>query len=537
MANTKISQLTALNNPTGSEELVYAYNNSNGKMTLNTMKSFANTGQQAELVSGTNIKTINNQSILWAGNIDIQWGGGWAWADAYDAIVDASGDGDYTTIGAAVDDNKRNIFVKDWTYNETQWHFITLSAVDKVIIHWQSTTWVVVNITLSSVPTQWGDSRNYPAFLFLDGDSSTNLDVNISNITFNVTVNSDQVSSFLVKMRYTDSVLLDANVSHCKFNVSNDWSDRMFFTTIWQPWTTALYWKFDISDCIYVVTSNTANMFLEEWALANDMNVFKNCSIVAKANSNNEWRCIINNASDCNITYDKTNMWKITFRGTNISDSNIDLWANINAAVPFDISLNSIRNCVFEARHAGSYSPKNIWTASIIPDWQAATSYSVGDQVLNGWLFYECNEAHTSASSWYTDNEDEKWDTVATIVVKDATWCTIYTWDTISLGWKIKWNSFNMGYDSWDILVPYNCIFEWNSLAHDSYSHNMYVNEHSIINGNVFWDSTSSNNISIYYVSTTENIITNNILYSTSLIKKIWSWTGGIVDNNASWSV
>jgi hypothetical protein len=40
MANTKISALTALTNPTGSEEFVYAYNNANGKVTLNTMKSF-----------------------------------------------------------------------------------------------------------------------------------------------------------------------------------------------------------------------------------------------------------------------------------------------------------------------------------------------------------------------------------------------------------------------------------------------------------------------------------------------------------------
>ena len=34
------------------------------------------TGKQATLVSGTNIKTINNQSLLGSGNIDIQGGGG-----------------------------------------------------------------------------------------------------------------------------------------------------------------------------------------------------------------------------------------------------------------------------------------------------------------------------------------------------------------------------------------------------------------------------------------------------------------------------
>ena len=38
---------------------------------------------QAELVSGVNIKTINNQSLLGSGNIDIQGGGG---GDAYEAV-------------------------------------------------------------------------------------------------------------------------------------------------------------------------------------------------------------------------------------------------------------------------------------------------------------------------------------------------------------------------------------------------------------------------------------------------------------------
>lgn len=81
MANTKISQLTENNNPTGWEELVYAYNSSNGKMTLNTMKTFSNTWQQAQLVSWVNIKTINWESILWSWNINIQW---WGWQPTYD---------------------------------------------------------------------------------------------------------------------------------------------------------------------------------------------------------------------------------------------------------------------------------------------------------------------------------------------------------------------------------------------------------------------------------------------------------------------
>lgn len=56
MANTKISALTALTNPTGSEEFVYAYNNANGKVTLNTMKSF---------VGWAGITTLNADANIW----------------------------------------------------------------------------------------------------------------------------------------------------------------------------------------------------------------------------------------------------------------------------------------------------------------------------------------------------------------------------------------------------------------------------------------------------------------------------------------
>lgn len=77
MANTKISQLTALTNPTWNEEFVYALNNANGKVTLDTMKTYTQTWTQEELVSWTNIKTINGSSILGSWNLVISWWGWW----------------------------------------------------------------------------------------------------------------------------------------------------------------------------------------------------------------------------------------------------------------------------------------------------------------------------------------------------------------------------------------------------------------------------------------------------------------------------
>lgn len=536
MANTKISQLTANTNPNGWEELVYAYNNANGKMTLNTMKTFVWTGKQDTLVSWTNIKTINNQSILWAWNIDIQWWW-WTWADEYDAIVDASWDWDYTTIWAAIDDNKRSLFVRNWTYNETQWHFITMSWVDKLIIHWQSRAWVIVNATLTSVQTQWSDPYNYPALIFLDMRSTDNWDIDVKNITFNISVNSSEYMSYILKLNWKSQSSIDAHISDCIFNVSNIWNERMFFEVLWENSTWTPYWTFDISNCSYVITSDTANMYLETWNRERDNCLFKNCSFLWKANNNNKAYFTIRNAYDCNIRYDKTNMWGMIFLWENIENSYIYLWANVWASIPFDITLNGIRNCEFTCRHSSWYNNKKIWVNSIIQSWAASTSYILWDQVLHDWKFYQCNEAHTSASSWYSDDEDLKWDSVATIFISDAVWCSIETWDTISLWWTIRWNRFDMSYDDGDILVPNRCIIDWNYFEDDSKSRNMYINKHWIVNWNIFGWYAYANTMYIKYVSTEENIITNNIISLLSNISKIWTWTGWVVANNAAWDV
>lgn len=56
MANTKISALTANTNPNWSEEFVYAYNNANGKITLNTVKAF---------IWWAGITTLNADANIW----------------------------------------------------------------------------------------------------------------------------------------------------------------------------------------------------------------------------------------------------------------------------------------------------------------------------------------------------------------------------------------------------------------------------------------------------------------------------------------
>lgn len=132
MANTKISQLTALTNPTWNEEFVYALNNANGKVTLDTMKTFIGSWWgggsytawtwidiTSDVISNTwvlslnsitwavHLKTINWNNIVWAWDIDttstyteynysaLQWpAASWyhvptssEWWDVYDMMV------------------------------------------------------------------------------------------------------------------------------------------------------------------------------------------------------------------------------------------------------------------------------------------------------------------------------------------------------------------------------------------------------------------------------------------------------------------
>lgn len=223
MANTKISALTANTNPNWWEELVYAYNNANGKMTLNTMKTFANTWQQAELVSGTNIKTINGNSILWSWNLVISWWGG-GWGDSsFDAVVDAGWGGDYTSVSAAIAAGKYNIFVKNWSYTETAWRDPYSNNKSFLHIVWESESGV--NITFPSTAT----TANW---YLIDMGYGNAADFYMENISFNITL-TDSNDTFYYDNWWTNFV-----VKNCSFNyttnVATPWASkhRLFITKV-----------------------------------------------------------------------------------------------------------------------------------------------------------------------------------------------------------------------------------------------------------------------------------------------------------------
>ena len=220
MANTKISQLTATTTPNWWEELVYAYNNANGKMTLDTMKTYAWSGKQDTLVSWTNIKTINGDSILWSWNLVIQWGW-WGGTDAsYDAIVDASWDGDYTLVSAAIAAWKYNLFVKNWNYTETAWRDPYSNNAWFLRIIWESKEWVQVTIpnTIAAPRRRFIDMNYWWA----------NADFYMENISFNIALLWSNTPVF-----YSDNGG-NVEIRNCSFTYSGSWGTALFnWKAIW----------------------------------------------------------------------------------------------------------------------------------------------------------------------------------------------------------------------------------------------------------------------------------------------------------------
>ena len=535
MANTKISQLTPNTNPNGWEELVYAYNNTNGKMTLNTMKTFASSDSQPTLVSGTNIKTINNQSILWPWNITIQWWGWWGDAIMYDAVVDAGWNGDYTTIWAALAANKRKIFIVDWTYNETEWNFITMSAVDWLIIHWQSRDWVVVNCTLDAVATQWAEVYNYPAFIFVDMNATTNWSIDIENITFKLTINTTQVNANLVRFRTAYASGTHFNnfyIANCSFICTNTWSNARFDIVDSSSDSQSPIGAYDIYSCSVDLISSAARLWYwsDDYLTRNESCIHKNCSFIAREANNNEARIEIRRAFDCDIRYISSWLW--SFRLSLYDSDNCNIYVPDNK--PWYVNFSNLTNCYIDWWWGNWSWVERIPSHTVFTEWTANTAYTTSDYVYVENAFYKCNTDHTSASDFYSDNEDEYWDNVAMYNASNLRWCIIKTDWNVSLRWRIVGCSFGSYYDNSDLMLYKWTIVEWNYLYLSNA--NMFVCNHCVINWNSFWDWYDPGDWYIYYDATWNSIITNNLLWTISLIKAEWSWGSSVVANNAAWS-
>lgn len=139
MANTKISQLTPNTNPNGNEEFVYAYNNANGKITLDTMKTYIDSWWgsytawtwidiTAWVISNTWVISVNWQT----GNVIVSW---WGWQTQYD----------YSAMQWPC---------STWYHIPSQWEWQALYNAWITMSAWTS-SWTTEWRTYLKMPTTW----------------------------------------------------------------------------------------------------------------------------------------------------------------------------------------------------------------------------------------------------------------------------------------------------------------------------------------------------------------------------------------------
>ena len=372
MANTKISALTANTNPSGSEEMVYALNNANGKISLNTMKTFVENNltwyattsdlttwlawKQDTLVSWTNIRTINGASVVWSWDIIVTWGTwytawtwiditwwaisntwvtsvnwqtwavtvSWGWSWWYDCVVAADWTWDYTTIWAAVNAWKKNIFVKNWSYTESAQRDVKTAWNNTLHVTWESYLWV--NVTVSQ--------------------------------TITITGGSDRFIDMAVPSWFTE---FDFYLKNLNFTLDFGWNVSYFFRT----WSNE--WKFLVEDCWFVYSWWTWNNYL---FFGN--NIF---DITTDSNSYNNTKCNMFNRCVFECSTDATN-WFVYVMSS---------WKIV------------AENCVFKTSWT--------WTMSIV--WASSWGWYIRHCNIDAyWLYFNSNisilNSRIKITSWWS---------------------------------------------------------------------------------------------------------------------------------------
>lgn len=474
MANTKISQLTALSNPTWSEEFVYAFNNANGKVTLNTMKTFVqpNLGwYQEKLVNQVNIKSINNQSLLWSWNITISW---WWWGSetSYDCVVDANWWWDYTTIWAAINAGNQYIFVKNWTYNETVWRDPYTNSISTLHIIWESEKWVQITIPESITTT-----NGY----VIDMRYNDSADFYMENLTFNITLSSTN------KIFYIDNWWTNFYVKNCSFTyttTNTGWgatANNIFYTKIIWNWSSFSNMPFGFYDC-YFTTETTYIVNIAYQNLYAYWCYFYSAAWriqLAQTNYQSILReCVINTFA-LGWTYDMV-----------IFDSNITVW---------DENWWHIYSHNYNQLHIAMISDSvfTLWTLTETPEielWVCLNS--------NLWFW-------SYAIAWTWDYNSNRAISNSYIVCGAITWVSNITWSNVSwtsialvARWRVIWNVF------WTTLTTITC-----------------TSADSILSWNVFrWTWT-------FALSWTRDIITSNSMVNITLTD---TWTDNVKANNVT---
>lgn len=524
MANTKISQLTLNANPNGGEELVYAYNNTNGKMTLNTMKAFATANTQEELVSWTNIKTINWNSILWSWNLVISWWGWGDWQVIFDCIVDAAGNWDYTTLWAAITAGNRNIFIREWVYNESP---ITL-VDDSFTIVWANVEWVILNYSI----TAWSWSAWGWCIMFSTSTKVNKTDIinhSISWVTFNISEvwTSNGHRWYLINMNWTsDNPMCSVDINDCNIIVSQSWASVYFCNILGSTNTICNIYSSYMSISNSSTSYDSSYRGCTKW-LCNHIW----CNIVVSSTSDGyvyaQPSSNYNTFQECNITIENKWTWKADATIYNADNCNISVIWTANWTATYSIQKSTKCNITVTKPLSDL---KWMTAATEVNAWASSTSYSVWQFVEESDIVYCCKEAHTSWNDFDYDKRDRIswqfllnniWCTASwwlSIFMWHNVWCVVdcdnalVVWDTWNKSeWaKVLWTTIKTA--AWFVkLIWWASTFCWNTVRSRVWVR--YQDFYNIIKDNVLTsDVSSSQNVTLVWTNNNNSKVSDNIL-------------------------
>lgn len=542
MANTKISQLTALTNPTGNEEFVYALNNANGKVTLDTMKTYTQTWTQEELVSWTNIKTINGNSILGSWNLVISW---WGWSgedNDYDAVVDVNGGWDYTSISDAITAGIKRIYVRNWTYSMSSQ---TLSTWDFKLV-WESKEWVQINITY---PT-----RSWTIFTMTSNTTDISHSFLINNVTFNITYTWEY--GFFMLFNIPTNWVLTINDCNIRVVSAINWCN--FYLCDWE-WTI-------VNWCYIEVLPTTWNPQWV-WFIGGDDTMQVNESTIIIDADSSIWTTWLKFDWNCNWTYNGC-VFKIWVTHNTVWDIAV-MWASRWKSCTYSTSdkatiriYGSNTKCSFPTIWNNANYDTSLASAvasNSITVWKPSTAYSVWDYVQswNNLTLARCKTAHTSWATFDNSKRDDVyWDVYISWDLNDCTlgikWIAVMSWvaqystafTTPAILSTTTESTFIINNNS--SLTTNGIVILWyrgltNSIIYASYNYKWGIkilmpSECSMFSNNRLISYTWS-----IYSSWKANMITNNIwtyvTWQTAPTATQVTWWGSTIDNNIFYDV
>lgn len=382
---------------------------------------------------------------------------GW-WQNIYDAIVAADGSWDYTTLYAAVNAGKRNIYIKSWNYNETP---ISI-ADDSLYITWENAETVVLNYTLTTntISQIW-------AVLTVSSPNKTTASsiINhvISWVKLNITTTgttSDRYAWVLNAYTLSGTPNYKLLLENCNIIVAQTWAESYFIMWKLRDWV----WEIIVNNS-YIDVDNEDGFQTRFYSYSSREKTTISNSKLNIHTSSNYGVYFYDNYNikyNSDIIVQTTWTWNVTCTLSNADNCNITVSASVNDWAK--LTINNCNNCKIEWKKA--LSTANFQRTIVITVYKSWTSYSVWDQVVYLWTIYKCKTAHT----WWEDFVFANWDATPWNVIKDLIWCNINIDWIVYVQWRLISNAIN----GWRIILTNTsdtsnnhtwALVQWNDMA------------------------------------------------------------------------